>query len=116
MDQQIYPNNNEDIYREPYPSVSGYDPGEKDAKDCKLYGILSIFVLPIIFIALGFVKYHNYRQIGNGIFFHDAKIGKTCCIVSIIIQVLLVSFLIYVFSINTSFATGIAESVLSGLD
>ena len=110
------PNNNEDIYREPYPPVPGYDPGEREAKDCKLYGILSLFVLPVIFIALGFFKYRNYKQIGNGIFIRDAKTGRILCIVSFVMQVLLVSFLFYWFTAKATFATGIAESVLSGLN
>lgn len=116
MDQQNIYQNNDDIYREPYPVVPDYDPGESEAKDCKLYGILSIFILPIIFIPLGFWKYHRYKQVGNGLCVRNAKIGRTLCIISIVLQVLLIGFLFYWASANTSFAVSIGESVLSGLN
>lgn len=77
-------------YQQPYGqnNYGGYnqDPGANDASNCKIFGILSLFLLPTIFAILALVKYNAYQRIGNGSHQSDAKTGRTCAIISFVIQ------------------------------
>ena len=86
--QQAYQNGYQQQGYQTDPSQMNYmlDPGEDAAKNCKIFGILSLFVVPIVFIILAFVKYNEYQRIGNGMHASDATTGRTCAIVSIVLQ------------------------------
>ena len=62
------------------------DPGEQDAKNCRLFGILSLFFIPTLFSILSLVKYSDYQKSGNGSHQSEAKTGRTCSIVSLVLQ------------------------------
>lgn len=62
------------------------DPGEQDARNCRLFGILPLFFIPILFSILALVKYGDYQKSGNGSHQSEAKTGRTCGIVSLALQ------------------------------
>ena len=106
--QQAYQNG---YQQQGYPTDSSqmnfmYDPGAEAAKNCKIFGILSLFVVPIVFIILAFVKYNEYQRIGNGMNASDANTGRTCAIVSIVLQAVAVigSIIAYIVIGATAFA------------
>lgn len=99
MDDNQYQNN--DIYNGEQLSMPGYvysgqataapdsnnDPGEQDAKLSMIFGIISFLpIVPFLFSALGIIKYNEYQKKGNGSHQSDAKIGKTCSVISLVIQ------------------------------
>lgn len=70
--------------------VSPEDPGEKDAKSCKLFGILSLcFVFPLVFCIISLMKYNKYQKTGDGSHQEDANVGRICSRISIGIQCIL---------------------------
>ena len=74
-----------------------YDPGASEAKNCMIFGILSLCVLPLVFAILGLVKYNAYMRIGNGLKKSDADVGRLCSIISLALQAVAVVGLIIMF-------------------
>ena len=70
----------------PFPAYAIRDPGEDEAKNCKVFGILSLFLLPLIFAIISLVYAGNYSTKGNGQHSGDVSTGRTCAIISLILQ------------------------------
>ena len=83
-----------------------YDPGEKDAKDCLLMGLLSLFFLHFVFGVLGLIRYKVYQETGNGDNQHTAVIGKLLSIASIVNGILFVFAGLIYYTITFTFVTG----------
>ena len=66
------------------------DPGEKAAKLCKVFGVLSIFFLNVPFAILTFIFYGRCLKTGNGENLDKAKTGRTCAIIGILLLILLI--------------------------
>ncbi len=90
-------------YGQPVYGAQLMDPGEKYASNAKLFGILSLFVLPIVFCILGLVNYSNYQKMGDGSHQSDANVGRVCSIISIILQGLGILFTIIYIALIGSF-------------
>ena len=71
------------VYR---PYEVPWDPGESAAKNCKLFGILALFVFPVIFGVLSLVYYGNYKADGNGMHRSDARVGRACAIIALVLR------------------------------
>ena len=84
------------------------DPGVKFADDCKTFGILSLFFLPLIFAIIALVKYGNYQRVGNGLNQSSANTGRVCAIISLVLQgvVLIGTIVIYALMIAGVIAMG----------
>lgn len=81
--QQPYAQNG--YYQPPYAPTMG-DPAEDDAKKSKIFGIVSLFFLHIIFGIIAIVKAKSYEKNGNGTHASDAKVGKVCGIIGICLE------------------------------
>ena len=90
------------------PAVGPRDPGAQYADDCKTFGILSLFFLPLIFAIIALVKYGNYQRVGNGLNQSSANTGRVCAIISLVLQgvVLIGTIVIYALIIAGVIAMG----------
>ena len=76
---------------QPEASPAQPDPGEKSAKLCKVFGILSIFILHVPFAIVSFILYGRCVKIGNGANLDKAKTGRTCAVIGIVLLVVLIA-------------------------
>lgn len=85
------------------------DPGKGIADQSMIFGILFLFIFPIVFCILGLVKSKEYQRVGNGANASKANVGKICSIISIVLQALGVLAVIgYIVAIAV-FAAGAEE-------
>ena len=86
--------------------VQNSDPGSKHADDAQTFGILALVftlvpivpvILPIIFAIVSLSKCGNYQKYGTGLYRSKASTGKTCSIITLVLQGLsVIALLVYV--------------------